>query len=205
MKHAFQRFFVVAISALLIFALCTACQDASGSGVVDGNHVYYADIVVKDYGTITVRLEPDAAPITVQNFIDLAQSGFYDGLTFHRIIAGFMIQGGDPLGNGYGGSDNKIVGEFAENGHNNPISHVRGVISMARAKDPNSASCQFFIVHRDNQPSLDGKYAAFGYVVEGMDVVDEICAVARPIDGNGSIAPSAQPVIESITIRTESK
>ena len=205
MKHAFQRFLAITLSALLIVSFCAACQEESGDGVVDGNHFYYADIVVKDYGTIIVRLEPDAAPVTVQNFINLAKSGFYDGLTFHRIIAGFMIQGGDPLGNGYGGSETKIVGEFAINGYDNPISHVRGVISMARSKDPNSASCQFFIVHRDSQPSLDGKYAAFGYVIEGMDVVDEICAVARPIDGNGGIAPSAQPVIESITIRAVSK
>lgn len=205
MKHAFQRFLAITLSALLIVFFCAACQEESGDGVVDGNHIYYADIVVKDYGTIIVRLEPDAAPVTVQNFINLAQSGFYDGLTFHRIVAGFMIQGGDPQGNGYGGSETKIVGEFSSNGYDNPISHVRGVISMARAKDPNSASSQFFIVHRDNQPSLDGKYAAFGYVIEGMDVVDEICAVARPIDGNGGIAPAAQPVIESITIRAVSK
>ena len=143
--------------------------------------------------------------MTVQNFVDLARSGFYDGLTFHRIMAGFMIQGGDPLGNGYGGSEKKIVGEFASNGHNNPISHVRGVISMARAKDPNSASSQFFIVHRDSRDSLDGLYAAFGYVIEGMEVVDEICAVARPTDNNGSIAPKSQPVIERITIRSEAK
>jgi peptidyl-prolyl cis-trans isomerase B (cyclophilin B) len=204
MKHTCKRLFAI-ILGISLFLLCTACQEEAEDGSLNAGMIYYADIVVKDYGTIVVRLEPDAAPVTVQNFVTLARSGFYDGLTFHRIIAGFMIQGGDPLGNGLGGSEKKIPGEFAANGYNNPIPHVRGVISMARAKDPNSASSQFFIVHRDGQQRLNGYYAAFGYVVEGMEVVDEICAVARPIDGNGGIAPSAQPVIESITIRTESK
>ena len=204
MKHATKKFFAL-LCALLTLALCTACGEESSTEALDPTLTYYADIVVKDYGTITVRLEPDAAPITVQNFVNLARSGFYDGLTFHRIIAGFMIQGGDPNGNGTGNSGTKIPGEFAANGHNNPISHVRGVISMARAKDPNSASCQFFIVHRDSRASLDGLYAAFGYVTEGMEVVDQICAVARPIDNNGTITPGSQPVITSVKIRTESK
>ena len=160
-----------------------------------------ADIAVRDYGTITVALDAAAAPETVQNFIDLAKSGFYDGLTFHRIMDGFMMQGGDPDGNGTGGSGKHITGEFSANGHENPISHVRGVISMARAaRDNDSASSQFFIVQQDST-FLDGQYAAFGHVTEGMDVVDKICADAQPIDNNGTIPPENQPVITSITIR----
>lgn len=164
---------------------------------------HYADIVIKDYGKITVALYRDAAPITVDNFISLARSGFYDGITFHRIMKGFMMQGGDPEGTGRGGSDKEIKGEFKSNGFNNPISHTRGTISMARAKDPNSASSQFFIVHEDST-FLDGDYAAFGYVTEGIEVVDMVCNTAKPIDGNGTIISSEQPVIETITIRDAS-
>jgi len=127
-------------------------------------------------GIIKLELDEKAAPITTENFLNLVKEGFYDGLTFHRVIAGFMIQGGDPLGNGMGGSKNNIKGEFKSNGFDNPIKHVRGVISMARAQDPNSASSQFFIMHAD-APYLDGQYAAFGKVVEGMDVVDQIACV----------------------------
>lgn len=126
--------------------------------------------------TIKLELDEKAAPITVANFTKLVKEGFYDGLTFHRIIKGFMIQGGDPLGNGTGGSKENIKGEFATNGVNNPISHKRGVISMARAMDPNSASSQFFIMHADGE-YLDGQYAAFGHLVEGMETVDEIASV----------------------------
>ena len=125
---------------------------------------------------IELELCPEAAPETVKNFEALVKAGFYDGLTFHRIIPGFMIQGGDPLGNGMGGAEKNIKGEFRANGHNNPIKHERGVISMARAFDPNSASSQFFIMHED-APHLDGQYAAFGKVVSGMDVVDEIASI----------------------------
>lgn len=136
--------------------------------------------------TIELELDADAAPVTAANFTDLVRQGFYDGLTFHRIIPGFMIQGGDPRGNGTGGSKKNIVGEFRSNGHPNPISHKRGVISMARAMDPNSASSQFFIMHAD-APYLDGNYAAFGHVVSGMETVDEIAAVKtgmndRPVE-----------------------
>ncbi len=160
----------------------------------------YADIVIRDYGTITVKLEPDKAPITVKNFVELAESGFYDGLTFHRIMAGFMMQGGDPKGNGTGNSDEMIPGEFTSNGHDNDLKHTRGAISMARRNSPNSASCQFFIMHQTTE-SLDGKYAVFGYVVEGIEIVDAICAAAKPIDSNGSIPKAQQPIIETITIR----
>lgn len=170
---------------------------------LDDSLTYYADIDIADYGTVTVKLDQEAAPVTVANFVNLAQNGFYDGLTFHRIIEGFMMQGGDPNGDGTGGSDQNIVGEFSENGYDNPLSHTRGAISMARSNDYNSASSQFFIVHEDNTESLDGKYAAFGYVTDGMDIVDEICESAEPTDGNGTIAAEDQPVINSITIRTE--
>lgn len=156
-------------------------------------------ITVKDYGDIEFALLPDIAPKSVANFEKLAKSGFYDGLTFHRIIEDFMIQGGDPLGTGMGGSDDKVEGEFAANGHENNLKHLRGVISMARSQDYNSGSSQFFIVQTD-YPSLDGQYAAFGVVTKGMSVVDEIAADAKPTDGNGSIAADQQPVIEKITI-----
>ena len=133
-------------------------------------------IEMENGGEIKLELYPEIAPITVENFLKLVGEGFYDGLIFHRIIKGFMIQGGCPNGNGMGGSGKNIVGEFNHNGHNNPIKHERGVISMARAYNPNSASSQFFIMHQ-NAPHLDGEYAAFGKVVEGMDVVDEIANV----------------------------
>lgn len=161
--------------------------------------IHHAEIVVKDYGTIKLELDGDTAPITVQNFMDLANAGFYDGLTFHRIMEGFMIQGGDPLGNGMGGSEQNIKGEFAANGVENNISHKKGVISMARAQDPDSASSQFFIVHEDSE-FLDGQYAAFGHVTEGQEVVDAIATDAKPVDDNGTIPAEAQPVIETIRI-----
>lgn len=134
-------------------------------------------IEMENGGIIKIELDKEAAPVTAANFESLVKKGFYDGLIFHRVIKGFMIQGGDPTGTGCGGSGENIVGEFAMNGHQNPISHVRGVISMARSQNPNSASSQFFIMHADAL-YLDGQYAAFGKVVEGMDVVDEIADVA---------------------------
>lgn len=134
-------------------------------------------VIEMDNGrTIKIELDHNAAPITAANFEELVKEGFYDGLTFHRVIRGFMIQGGDPLGNGMGSSKKTIKGEFASNGVNNPIEHKRGVISMARSMMPDSASSQFFIMHED-APHLDGNYAAFGHVVEGMDTVDEIASV----------------------------
>ena len=163
---------------------------------------YTAQIEIEDYGTITVALDSSAAPITVENFVSLAQSGFYDGLTFHRIMEDFMMQGGDPNGDGTGGSDENIVGEFTDNGYDNNLSHTRGAISMARSNDYNSASSQFFIVHEDST-FLDGQYAVFGYVTDGMDIVDAICESAEPTDNNGSIDPDAQPVIKSITVQEQ--
>ena len=160
---------------------------------------HHAEIIVKDYGTIDVELDADTAPITVTNFVKLAQEGFYDGLTFHRIMDGFMIQGGDPNGNGTGGSDENIKGEFSNNGVENDISHTRGTISMARANDPDSGSSQFFIVQSDST-FLDGDYAGFGHVTSGMDIVDKICKDAKPTDNNGTIPADEQPVIETVKI-----
>ena len=161
--------------------------------------LHHVEIEVANYGTIKLELDADTAPITVTNFINLANEGFYNGLTFHRIIDGFMIQGGDPLGNGTGGSDQTIKGEFSSNGVENDIAHARGVISMARSRLMDSASSQFFIMHRD-KPHLDGDYAAFGYVTEGMEVVDAICANTKVEDKNGSVKPENQPVITEIRV-----
>ena len=167
------------------------------SKTTDTKGKHHAKIKVKDYGTIEVELDGDTAPITVANFIKLVNEKFYDGLTFHRIMSGFMIQGGDPLGNGTGGSDETIKGEFSSNGVENNISHKRGVISLARSSDPDSASSQFFIMHQDST-YLDGEYAAFGKVTKGMSVVDKICEDVTPTDGNGTVEKADQPVIESI-------
>ena len=153
------------------------------------------EIKIKNGGVIKLELYPEHAPQTVANFEKLARSGFYDGLTFHRVISGFMIQGGDPLGNGMGGSEETIPGEFSANGFDNPIRHERGVISMARAQDPNSASSQFFIMHADGF-FLDGNYAAFGKVTEGLEEVDKIATVRTNIMD----MPEEPQVIESIKI-----
>lgn len=187
------RFLLGIVLIPLLFL--TGCS--SDEETLTGKH--HAEIVVQDYGTIKVELDADQAPITVQNFIDLANSGFYDGLTFHRIIEGFMIQGGDPNGDGTGGSGHTIRGEFTQNGVNNTLSHTRGAISMARSSAMNSASSQFFIVHEDST-YLDGSYAVFGYVTEGMDVVDAIATSITAEDSNGTVAKENQPVIEKITI-----
>ena len=173
----------------------SSCVTSASGEYASGTH--HATIEVEGYGAIKLELDADVAPVTVANFAKLAGEGFYDGLTFHRIIEGFMVQGGDPNGNGTGGSDEKIVGEFSDNGHPNSISHVRGTISMARSQAYNSASSQFFIMHADT-PSLDGQYAAFGHVTEGMDVVDAMCEAARPTDNNGTIAAADQPRIASV-------
>nr|WP_317379142.1 peptidylprolyl isomerase [uncultured Faecalimonas sp.] len=206
------------LAALLSLTMLAGCQKASGEtkeestegrtekeeaekeeakDLLSGKH--HVEIQVKDYGTIKVELDADAAPVTVTNFVDLAKEGFYDGLTFHRIMSGFMIQGGDPRGDGTGGSDKTIKGEFATNGVENNLSHTRGAISMARSRANDSASSQFFIVHEDSK-HLDGSYAAFGYVTEGMEVVDQICEDARPTDDNGTIPSEEQPVIETVKV-----
>ena len=154
-----------------------------------------AIIEVKEFGVIEVELNPSVAPITVENFIKLANKGFYNGLTFHRVIKGFMIQGGCPKGNGTGGPGYCLKGEFFANGINNPLKHTRGVISMARAMDPDSAGSQFFIMHQD-APHLDGQYAAFGKVVKGIEVVDAIASV----ETNYYDMPLNKVVIKSIKI-----
>ncbi len=177
----------------------TTTAAASSTNVNIPDNAITAIIDVKDYGKITVALFPDDAPISVENFVKLAKDGFYDGLTFHRIISGFMIQGGDPLGTGIGGSDETIKGEFSANGVSNSLSHTRGAISMARSQDYNSASSQFFIVHEDST-YLDGQYAAFGYVTDGIEVVDEICKDTPVTDSNGTVEKANQPIINSITI-----
>ena len=158
-------------------------------------------MTVRDYGEVTILLDATTAPVTVANFTKLVSEGFYNGLTFHRVIKNFMIQGGDPSADGTGGSDEEIFGEFSSNGHPNDIKHIRGVISMARANDPNSASSQFFICNAD-APHLDGSYASFGYVIEGMSVIDAVTRdTAKYGDGNGGIADkSLQAVIEKIEI-----
>lgn len=184
-------------------SVSSGTEQSADSGTLQADVTYFADIDIQDYGTITVQLDQNAAPVTAANFVSLAESGFYDGLTFHRIIEGFMMQGGDPNGDGTGGSDTTIVGEFTSNGYDNTLSHTRGAVSMARSSDYDSASSQFFIVQEDASDSLDGDYAVFGYVTEGMDIVDRICADADPTDSNGTISPDEQPVIASITIRAE--
>ena len=177
----------------------TTAESAAESAAAEGIGTHHAEIDIADYGTVKLELDGDTAPITVQNFMDLAKAGFYDGLTFHRIIDGFMIQGGDPNGDGTGGSEKTIKGEFASNGVENNISHKKGVISMARAQDPDSASSQFFIVVADSE-FLDGDYAAFGRVTEGQEIVDQIAADAEPLDDNGTVEKDKQPVIETIRI-----
>lgn len=157
------------------------------------------EINIKDYGVIKAQLDADVAPITTTNFVNLVNEKFYDGLTFHRIYKGFMIQGGDPNHNGTGGSSKTIKGEFSANGIENNISHKRGVISMARSNDYDSASSQFFIVHEDST-FLDGNYAAFGIVLEGMDVVDKIAESVKAEDDNGTVLYENQPIITSIKV-----
>ncbi|MDO5382132.1 MAG: peptidylprolyl isomerase [Eubacteriales bacterium] len=202
-----KRYVLLCMLVLLMGIVLTGCNkqtsDNSTSAaesveILSGKH--HISIEVENYGTISAELDADVAPITVTNFVNLANSGFYDGLTFHRIIDGFMIQGGDPDGNGTGGSDEKIKGEFRLNGVENNISHVRGTISMARSSSYNSASSQFFIMQKDT-PSLDGQYAAFGKVTDGMDIVDKICKDAKATNQNGVITDkSKQPVITKIRV-----
>lgn len=191
------KFFGIIISVLIILSLFCGCGEDKFLDEASISGVYKAIINVEDYGEIEIELYADKAPITVQNFINLVEDGFYDGLTFHRVIEDFMIQGGDPKGDGTGGSDTNIKGEFKSNGVDNDISHIRGIVSMARSKNPNSASSQFFIVHKDST-HLDGDYAAFGKVIKGMDVVDKI-AEETPVSGyNGEVASEQQPIIKSV-------
>ncbi len=193
-----KKLLVVAIITLTMIG-CEQKENMNNDDTKYLSGTINAEIDVKDYGIIEVQLDADTAPISVTNFVNLAKSGFYDGLTFHRIIEGFMIQGGDPNQDGTGGSEETIKGEFSANGVENDISHERGVISMARAQDYDSASSQFFIVQEDST-YLDGEYAAFGHVTKGMDIVDKIAQDAEPTDSNGTIEKENQPVINSIKI-----
>ena len=184
---------IVVLTCFLITGCGSDGDDKMLSGKIN------AEINIKDYGVIKLELDADSAPITVTNFVNLVNDKFYDGLTFHRIIDGFMIQGGDPLGNGTGGSDKTIKGEFKNNGVENNISHTRGTISMARSQANDSASSQFFIVQSDST-FLDGSYAGFGHVTSGMEIVDKICKDTKTQDDNGTVEKENQPVIESIKI-----
>ena len=193
---------LTAAFALLPLAGCDTADPDEGqaSGDKYSSGIHHVEIEVEGKGTIAVALNADAAPITVSNFCNLAESGFYDGLTFHRIINGFMIQGGDPLGNGTGGSGTNIKGEFSANGVQNAITHVRGTISMARgSNDYDSASSQFFIMHQTNA-TLDGQYAGFGSVTSGMDIVDDLAENTPVEDKNGTVAPENQPRITAIRV-----
>ncbi len=212
MKHLKKFLSLILALCALTFTLSSCGDDEEVSTALDyctyyttrsteGRDISYAKITVKDLGEIVVLLDATTAPITVANFKKLVSEGFYNGLTFHRIIENFMIQGGDPLANGTGGSDEEITGEFSSNGYANDIGHIRGVISMARSDNYNSASSQFFICNADSS-HLDGDYAAFGYVVKGMSVVDTITS-SRKDDANSStgyVKKIRQPVIESIVI-----
>lgn len=191
----------VLCSFALLICLC-GCGAKNDSFDSEPYGIHHAVITVENYGEIKIELDGDSAPITVENFVTLAKSGFYDGLTFHRSVEGFVLQGGDPEGTGMGGSKDKIKGEFKANGYDNPISHSRGVLSMARlGNDNNSASSQFFIVLDDSaKGSLDGLYASFGKVTEGMEIVDKIVKDTPVEDYNGTVKAENQPKIKSIVI-----
>lgn len=196
MKKWMKVFFVLLIVVSLVGCSSSkTTEKTKKTKTLKGN--YQVEIKIKDYGTIYAEIDTDTAPITVTNFVNLCKNHFYDGLTFHRIIKDFMIQGGDPNGDGTGGSEETIKGEFTDNGVENPLKHTRGALSMARSQDNDSASSQFFIVQK-TASHLDGQYAVFGYVYEGMDIVDKICDDVQVEDNNGTVAKENQPVIESI-------
>lgn len=201
-----QTLILIVSAVMLLAGLCAFfltrnnASDTSATTLTrtgDMTPTHTAVIEIENYGTLKAELYGHVAPITVENFVKLSNDGFYDGLTFHRIIAGFMMQGGCPLGTGTGGADKDIKGEFSQNGIPNAIKHEKGVLSMARSALPNSASSQFFIMHQA-APYLDGSYAAFGRVTEGLDVVDAVCENAVGGDGNGVLPKANQPVIRSI-------
>ena len=183
------------LSLLLVLSACSSASSSASAEPVTPTAIIPIEITVKDYGTMKAELYPEIAPETVENFVNLARSGFYDGNRFHRIINGFMIQGGADLS----GTVANIPGEFAANGFENDLKHTTGVLSMARAKDPDSASSQFFIMVGDAD-WLDGQYAAFGKVTEGIEIALKIAEDARPLDNNGTIAEEAMPIIESIKV-----
>ena len=196
MKKWMKVFFVLlTVVSLVGCSSSKTTEKTKKTKTLKGN--YQVEIKIKDYGTIYAEIDADTAPITVTNFVNLCKNHFYDGLTFHRIIKDFMIQGGDHNGDGTGGSEETIKGEFSDNGVENSLKHTRGALSMARSQDNDSASSQFFIVQK-TASHLDGQYAVFGYVYEGMDIVDKICDDVQVEDNNGTVAKENQPVIESI-------
>ncbi len=192
---------ILSLVLVLSLVLATGCQakkpatETGGTEVTGGSAGPTVTMSIKNYGDIVLELDPVAAPNTVKNFLSLANDGFYDGLTFHRVISGFMIQGGDPDGVGTGGPGYSIKGEFNSNGFENPIQHARGVISMARAQSPDSAGSQFFIMHADSF-FLDGEYAAFGKVISGIEVVDKIAEVEKDTMDK----PVVDVIIEKMTV-----
>ena len=193
-----QQKFIRVLALLLALALLAPCALGEETAEAPDHPMVRISVRTGSFsGDIYAQLYPEVAPITVENFLKLVDQGFYDGLTFHRVIANFMIQGGDPRGNGTGGSKDTIKGEFSQNGFDNALSHVRGALSMARSQSYDSASSQFFIVHEESF-HLDGAYAAFGEVFCGMWVVDRICQETPTEDNNGTVATANQPVIESI-------
>lgn len=202
-KKSNQNVLIIAVAAVAVICIALAIfmnvggKNRNGGALQQPVATDFVQIDIENYGTITAELYGNIAPITVQNFMKLVDEGFYDGLTFHRIISGFMIQGGDPLGTGMGGAAQKIKGEFKANGVENNIAHTRGVLSMARSQAYDSASSQFFIMHADAS-HLDGQYAAFGRVISGIEVVDTICKNTPVTDRNGSVSAENQPIISRI-------
>lgn len=188
MKKITAIFLTLVISLFSLFSCGDGSDEKLGTGWspyaenrdISDRSIHYVEMCVEDYGRVIILLDETTAPITVRNFLTLVEDGFYDGLYFHRIIKDFMIQGGDPKGNGTGDAGKNIKGEFSDNGYDNDILHYRGVISMARGEEADSASCQFFICNADARESLDGSYAAFGYVIMGMSVIDEITEKVFP-------------------------
>jgi len=197
----FGKILLLLLAVSMLLCGCEKAEEklpeGDGATLSSAEATHYVTIEIENYGTIKAELYGKTAPITVENFVSLAESGFYEGLTFHRIIAGFMMQGGAP--NADSPKVQPIKGEFASNGVKNDLLHERGVLSMARTSEPDSASSQFFIIHQTS-PHLDGDYAAFGKVIEGIEVVDTICTSVKPSGGNGAIAVEDRPVIKSITV-----
>lgn len=193
-----KKLISLALCMLLILSAFTACGTPNAQEMQGVSNATKVEMSIKDYGKVTIELYPDEAPITVENFLSLVEEGFYDGIGFHRLDKDFVLQGGDPDGDGFGGSDTPIKGEFTSNGVQNNVKHKRGVISMARTGDPNSATSQFFICLDDRTAgALDGNYAAFGCIIEGMDVIDKVRDSTPESD---RLPKSQQPVIEYIKV-----
>ncbi len=189
---------IIAFLMIITLILCMSACAKKDTGLAEES--YTIEIEIENYGVITAVLDAKTAPITVKNFVDLINADFYNGISFHRIINGFMMQGGDPNGNGLNDEETPTIkGEFAYNGVENNISHTRGTLSMARSSSYNSAASQFFIMHQDDT-RLDNEYAAFGRVIDGMDIVDQICENTPVTDNNGSVLPENRPVIKEIRI-----